>query len=90
MRYTFFICVNSSDIEPKPLNILDGVLFIGGIEPEWKVTSSGINQIPTFQGCIADVTFNGHVLNLLGPYGNRSVTFGRCGTTTTTGGRSPG
>ncbi|XP_026331928.1 laminin subunit alpha isoform X2 [Hyposmocoma kahamanoa] len=79
----------SSDIAPKPLNILDGVLFIGGVEPGWKVTSRGVHQTPAFQGCIADATFNGQVLNLLDPYGNRSVTFGRCGTTTSTGGRSP-
>lgn len=68
---------------------MDGVLFIGGVKPEY-VISGGIHQVPPLQGCIADATFNGHVLNLLEPYGNQSVTFGRCGTTTSTGGLSPG
>ncbi|XP_060809379.1 laminin subunit alpha [Amyelois transitella] len=79
----------STDTAPDPLHILNGVLFIGGIQPNYVIAGIIGSRVP-FQGCIADTTLNGRVLNLLEPYSNSSVTFGRCGTVTTTGGVLPG
>ncbi|KAI5640960.1 laminin G domain-containing protein [Phthorimaea operculella] len=79
----------SNDVAPEPLHILDGVLFVGGVQPSYVISSYMATREP-FQGCIADATINGRVLNLLQPYTNSSVTFGRCGDTTTSGGPSPG
>ncbi|XP_075991137.1 laminin subunit alpha isoform X2 [Anticarsia gemmatalis] len=78
----------STDTAPAPLHILDGVLFIGGVQPGYVVGGKVGSKTP-LTGCIADATINGRVLNLLEPYSNNSVTFGRCGSTTTTGGVSP-
>ncbi|KAJ0183974.1 hypothetical protein K1T71_000397 [Dendrolimus kikuchii] len=78
----------TTDTAPAPLLILDGVLFIGGVQPGYVVGGKVGSKAP-FAGCIADATLNGRVLNLLGPFSNNSVTFGRCGTTTSTGGVSP-
>ncbi|CAK1588443.1 unnamed protein product [Parnassius mnemosyne] len=78
----------STDAAPAPLHILDGVLFVGGVQPSYVVGGKVGSKTP-FEGCIADVTINGRVLNLLEPFSNHSVTFGRCGTTTTTGGVPP-
>ncbi|KAM3968484.1 laminin subunit alpha [Aphomia sociella] len=75
----------STDIAPAPLNILNGVLFIGGVQPGY-VVSAMIGSKAPFKGCIADATIKGMVLNLLEPYSNSSVTFGRCGTITFMGG----
>ncbi|XP_049885179.1 laminin subunit alpha [Pectinophora gossypiella] len=78
----------STDTAPDPLHILDGVLFVGGVQPGYVVGGKMGSKAP-FQGCIADATLNGRVLNLLEPFSNHSVTFGRCGSTTTTGGVAP-
>ncbi|CAB3226438.1 unnamed protein product [Arctia plantaginis] len=78
----------STDTAPAPLHILDGVLFVGGVQPGYVVGGKVGTKTP-FNGCIADATINGRVLNLLEPFSNHSVTFGRCGTTTSTGGVSP-
>ncbi|XP_045509429.1 laminin subunit alpha [Colias croceus] len=78
----------STDTAPAPLHILDGVLFMGGVQPGYVVGGKVGSKQP-FRGCIADATLNGRVLNLLEPFTNHSVTFGRCGTTTTTGGVPP-
>ncbi|XP_037870167.2 laminin subunit alpha [Bombyx mori] len=78
----------STDTAPPPLHILDGVLFIGGVQPGYVVSGSLGSKVP-FTGCIGDATINGQVLNLLEPFSNNSVTFGRCGTTITTGGVNP-
>ncbi|XP_049703370.2 laminin subunit alpha [Helicoverpa armigera] len=78
----------STDTAPAPLHILDGVLFVGGVQPGYVVGGKVGSKAP-FTGCIADATINGQVLNLLEPYSNSSTTFGRCGATTTTGGVSP-
>ncbi|XP_046976709.1 laminin subunit alpha [Vanessa cardui] len=78
----------STDSAPAPLHILDGVLFVGGLQPGYVVGGKVGSKVP-FKGCIADATINGRVLNLLEPFGNNSVTFGRCGKTTTTGGVPP-
>ncbi|XP_045458049.1 laminin subunit alpha [Melitaea cinxia] len=78
----------STDSAPAPLHILDGVLFVGGVQPGYVVGGKVGSKTP-FKGCIADATINGRVLNLLEPFSNHSVTFGRCGKTTTTGGVPP-
>lgn len=79
----------STDTAPAPLHIVDGVLFIGGVQPGYVVGGRVGTRTP-FSGCIADASVNGRVLNLLEPFSNSSIVFGRCGTTTTTGGLSPG
>ncbi|VVC86157.1 unnamed protein product [Leptidea sinapis] len=78
----------STDTAPAPLHILDGVLFIGGVQPGY-VVGGKVGSKAAFKGCIADATINGRVLNLLEPFSNNSVTFGRCGTTISTGGVPP-
>ncbi|XP_048488928.1 laminin subunit alpha [Plutella xylostella] len=78
----------STDTAPAPLNILDGVLFVGGLSPNY-VISGKVGSRQAFAGCIADATVNGRVLNLLQPYANKSVVFGRCGASTSSGGVSP-
>lgn len=62
---------------------------MGGVQPGYVVGGEVGSKTP-FKGCIADATFNGRVLNLLEPFSNHSVTFGRCGKITTTGGVPPG
>lgn len=81
--------MRSTDTAPAPLHILEGVLFVGGVQPGYVVGGKLGSKAP-FRGCIADAAINGRVLNLLAPRANTSVTFGRCGTTTTTGGLNPG
>ncbi|KAG6444669.1 hypothetical protein O3G_MSEX003477, partial [Manduca sexta] len=78
----------STDTAPAPLHILNGVLFVGGVQPGYVVGGSLGSKRP-LAGCVADATINGRVLNLLEPYANNSVTFGRCGKTTSTGGVNP-
>ncbi|KAJ8736784.1 hypothetical protein PYW07_000055 [Mythimna separata] len=78
----------STDTAPAPLHILEGVLFIGGVQPGYVVGGKVGTKTP-FNGCIADATINGRVQNLLEPYSYSTTTFGRCGSTTTTGGISP-
>ncbi|XP_034839290.1 laminin subunit alpha [Maniola hyperantus] len=78
----------STDSPPAPLHILDGVLFIGGVKANY-VVGGKVGSKATFKGCIADASINGRVLNLLEPFSNHSVTFGRCGKITTTGGVPP-
>ncbi|XP_032527888.2 laminin subunit alpha [Danaus plexippus] len=78
----------STDSAPAPLHIINGVLFVGGVQPGYVVGGEVGSKTP-FKGCIADATFNGRVLNLLEPFSNHSVTFGRCGKITTTGGVPP-
>ncbi|KAJ8738019.1 hypothetical protein PYW08_000614 [Mythimna loreyi] len=78
----------STDTAPAPLHILEGVLFIGGVQPGYVVGGKVGTKTP-FNGCIADASINGNVQNLLVPFSYSTTTFGRCGTTTTTGGLSP-
>ncbi|KOB71558.1 putative laminin A chain [Operophtera brumata] len=74
----------STDTAPKPLHILDGVLFVGGVQPGYVVGGAAGSKLP-FEGCIADAALNTRVLHLLQPYANSSVVFGRCGQTTSGG-----
>ncbi|XP_063394216.1 laminin subunit alpha [Cydia fagiglandana] len=69
----------SSDSAPEPLNILDGVLLLGGTN-SYVATYKAATKT-AFRGCIADATINGRVLNLLEPASKRGATFGRCGDT---------
>ncbi|XP_061719203.1 laminin subunit alpha-like [Cydia pomonella] len=69
----------SSDSAPEPLNILDGVLLLGGTH-NYVATYKAATKT-AFRGCIADATINGRVLNLLEPASKRGATFGRCGDT---------
>ncbi|KAL0902126.1 hypothetical protein ABMA27_000070 [Loxostege sticticalis] len=78
----------SSDTPPAPLQILEGVLFVGGVQNGYVVGGRVGSKVP-FQGCIADATINGRILNLLEPYSSSGVTFGRCGDITSTGGMPP-
>lgn len=80
-----FSSFDSTDSPPEPLHILSGVLFVGGVQPGYVVGGKVGSKTP-FKGCIADATINGRVLNLLEPFSNHSVTFGRCGKTISTGG----
>ncbi|KAI8431213.1 hypothetical protein MSG28_001251 [Choristoneura fumiferana] len=70
----------SSDTAPDPLHILEGVLLIGGTQPNYVATYKAGTK-SAFRGCIADATINGRVLNLLEPVSRHGVTFGRCGET---------
>ncbi|XP_059055423.1 laminin subunit alpha [Achroia grisella] len=79
--YDFF----STDTAPDSLSILNGVLFIGGVQPGY-IISAKVGSKKPFRGCIADAAIKGLVLNLLSPYNNSSITFGRCGDITYLGG----
>jgi hypothetical protein len=81
--------VCSSDTPPAPLQILDGVLFVGGVQSGY-VVGGKVGSKAALHGCVADATLNGRVLNLLEPYSASGVTFGRCGDVTSTGGVPPG
>lgn len=73
------MCIFSSNpTAASPPSFKYGSLLVGGVPSSYFVSLSKVGTSSPFVGCIADVTFNGALINFANSTEYDGVTIGRC------------